>query len=80
MVSSKKITMLVDCIHCNETYPIKVNPMDFSKWMMGETLIQDALPYLNAGERELLISNTCDTCWDEMFGASSDDTDVDDEE
>ena len=30
-------------------------------------LIQDALPYLSASEREMLISGTCDDCWQKMF-------------
>ena len=25
------------------------------------------MPYLNAGEREILISKTCDECFDKMF-------------
>ena len=30
-------------------------------------LIQDAMPYLSADDRELLISGTCGACFDKMF-------------
>jgi len=44
-----------------------VDPADLTAWSEGE-LIQVALDYLSEGERELLLSGTCDTCWDEMYG------------
>ena len=31
-------------------------------------LIHEALPFLNAGDREMLISGVCPACWDNMFG------------
>ena len=42
-------------------------------WVSGDKYIQEALPYLTAAERELLISKTCDKCWKKMYG-------IDDEE
>ena len=33
---------------------------------MGE-FAQDCFPYLTAGQRELMISNTCDDCWNKFF-------------
>jgi hypothetical protein len=41
-------------------------------WQSGE-YIQDALPMLNAGEREMLISQTCNDCWADLFGEPEDD-------
>lgn len=58
----------VQCMHCHKWYDIEVDKEDFNSWENGTYLIQDALPYLTKGERELLISNTCDSCWDKMFG------------
>jgi hypothetical protein len=46
---------------------VLAHPNDVEKWMDG-ALIQDAMPYLNPDERELLISRICPTCWVEMFG------------
>ena len=45
-----------------------VNLHDMGRWQNG-SLIQDAMPYLSADERELLISGTCGTCFDKMFGS-----------
>jgi hypothetical protein len=56
----------VTCHRCNQNYSIEVSVEGHEKWQEG-ALIQDALPELSSGERELLISGTCDYCWDEMF-------------
>jgi hypothetical protein len=45
-----------------------VSNHDLKRWEGGE-LIQDAMPYLSAGERELLISGICETCFDKIFGS-----------
>jgi len=56
----------VPCRLCQETTDLKVNFQGFVNWKSGE-LIQDALPELSCDERELLISGTCGTCFDELF-------------
>tara|TARA_Y100000310_G_C20387451_1_gene671140 strand:+ start:362 stop:508 length:147 start_codon:yes stop_codon:yes gene_type:complete len=43
-----------------------VNSKDFISWNNG-SYIQNAMPYLSADERELLISGTCGPCFDVMF-------------
>ena len=53
-------TISTACRHCG-----------WIDWQEGE-LIQVALPTLTEGERELLISGTCDTCWDRMFPPEND--------
>jgi len=60
-------TYMVKCWKCSKAYTIEVSADGYAEWQGGE-LIQDALPDLSAGERELLISSTCDPCWDELFG------------
>lgn len=62
----KTVTLTVTCEHCTEDYPVTVNPADVQRWQDG-VMIQDALPYLSADERELLISLTCRDCWDEIW-------------
>lgn len=34
--------------------------------------MQDIFPDLPIGDRELLISGTCNTCWQNMFGSCED--------
>jgi len=55
------------CRWCKGSTIVTVDPADLERWRAGE-LIQIAMPYLSAGERELLISGTCDVCWEGMFG------------
>ena len=57
----------VVCRLCRKHYDLLVDLDDVRSWMDG-VYIQDAMPYLSAGERELLISHTCDDCWKVLFG------------
>ena len=56
----------VPCRCCQKVTDLQVDLEKFVAWQQGE-LIQNALPELDADQRELLISGTCPTCWDEMF-------------
>lgn len=58
----------VGCQKCMGQFEIRGEDRDFIRWEEGE-LIQDALPYLSADERELLISGICGGCFDKMFGS-----------
>ena len=44
-----------------------VNIDDYTSWENG-ALIQTAMPYLSADEREVLISGMCGPCFDNLFG------------
>lgn len=55
------------CRKCQTSHTLLVNITDVAAWKSGK-YIQDAMPYLSADERELLISGTCGECWKEMFG------------
>ena len=59
-----KIT--VKCQRCGTSHNLLVNMNDMIAWKAGK-YIQDAMPYLSVGDRELLISGTCDPCFDKMF-------------
>ena len=67
-------TFEVVCVRCGETVFIKAHVTDLKDWIEGK-LIQDALPYLDADEREILISKTCGDCFDELFGENPADWD-----
>lgn len=56
-----------ECKLCKTSRTIEVKKDDYEKVQQGEH-IQNAMPYLTADERELLISGICGTCFDEMFG------------
>lgn len=55
------------CRWCKREVKLTVSRKGWFRWKTG-THIQDALPELSAGERELLISKTCEPCFDKMFG------------
>tara|TARA_B100001564_G_C20500517_1_gene605953 strand:+ start:278 stop:436 length:159 start_codon:yes stop_codon:yes gene_type:complete len=44
-------------------------------WVGGEWA-QSALWMLTPDERELLISNTCGACWEDMYGEHEDEFDL----
>lgn len=58
------------CRCCNKTYTLEVEEDDAIEYMFSDSrrYIQDIFPYLTPGERELLISGICETCFHEMFG------------
>ena len=65
------------CHFCGHSHEVEVNDMDYLDWQDGE-LVQNAFPYLSAGEREMLVSGICPTCWDKMF-KTDDDEDYEEE-
>ena len=73
MVATNSVSYPVNCKYCRAEYSIVAERQDLEAWLSGDKYIQDALGYLSAAERELLISGTCNTCWSQMYG-------IDDEE
>jgi hypothetical protein len=52
---------------------IRVLLEDWLEWKGGTPrLIQSVFPYLNADQREILISGTCPTCWANLFPKEDD--------
>jgi len=64
------------CYSCGQPLFVIVKKADFERFRKGN-FASECFPYLNAGQREFLISGICDTCWDEMFGEDEDDEDED---
>jgi hypothetical protein len=61
----------VRCVSCLNIQTILVDMSDVRTWQEGE-LIQNAIPYLTAGERELMISGMCPICWNDTFSIEND--------
>lgn len=61
-----KSDITVTCRECKRSFDISVNPEDVKNWKNG-MLIQQAMPYLTADERELLISGTCGECFNMLL-------------
>ena len=54
----------VRCSLCIKVYSLKVYGNDWVKFLEGKAHVQNIFPYLSDGERELLISGLCETCFD----------------
>lgn len=66
------MVIAVKCRICDKQYFICANEERYIKWQHDEHFIQDLMPDLTPGERELLISGTCEICWNEMFEEDED--------
>ncbi|NBR25691.1 MAG: hypothetical protein EBU08_18300 [Micrococcales bacterium] len=64
---NRSFVMDCQCWKCGNIISIIINKEDFVDWTSGSSPIEKVLDYLSANERELLISNTCGTCFDNMF-------------
>tara|TARA_R100000963_G_C4580705_1_gene61790 strand:+ start:340 stop:573 length:234 start_codon:yes stop_codon:yes gene_type:complete len=66
-----KTTLTESCRTCGSEETITVETKDLHDWKNG-TVIQEAMPYLNSDQREMMISHTCSVCWDKLFPEDSD--------
>lgn len=61
------------CPMCGQVHYVEVDIADYYAWADGYKKAQEAFPYLNAHEREMLISGICHTCWDKLYPPEEDD-------
>lgn len=54
------------CPDCGKAQRVEVEEADFYAWQT-DTLIQDAFPYLDADQRELLQTGYCKECWAKLW-------------
>ena len=58
-----RITRVCPTSGCSVISTVMVDGDDFIKWRRRDK-IQDAMPYVSASEREILITGICPDCWD----------------
>jgi hypothetical protein len=61
-----KQSMTIQCRKCKKDIPISATSEQIQKWQSG-MLIQKAMPNVPAGEREMFITQICDSCFKAMF-------------
>ncbi len=61
------MTVRVKCWKCGKLIDTGVSEEQYSEWRKSGKLIQDAMPDISSATRELLISGTCDDCFDNLF-------------
>lgn len=67
--------ILTKCRICGEEHIVELTDDEYAnylRWKNRELLIQEALPNRSAIERELLMTGTCNECWNIMFGSEED--------
>jgi len=68
MDKTRNLTVVAVCSNCHKSFNIKVNYEGYNTWKSGNgPVIQRAMPYLTAEERELLMGGMCTECWDEVM-------------
>lgn len=68
MNDNRNLELHIECRVCGEIKVIKVRQEDYDLYLSpNRPHIQDIFTYLTPAERELLISCTCEECWNKMF-------------
>ena len=60
------------CKNCGEVYKVELSAEQYQMLKSGDYLIQEILPDLDPGIRELFISGICPICWNAMFPEEDD--------
>lgn len=63
---NKTTNILNRCWHCGEENTITVDKGDYIRWCAG-LFIQEAFPYLDADQRELIKTGFHPQCWEDAF-------------
>lgn len=64
---NRSLILDAECWRCGNITSIILNKEDMVDWLSGAGPIEQILYYLSPNERELLISNTCGSCFDSLF-------------
>lgn len=62
----RRARLAIECQVCRTSHVLDVRETDLEAWKRG-TAVQDAMPYLSAADRELLLTVTCGRCWNVIF-------------
>lgn len=67
-LNSLEYKLTEKCCRCGELKEIIVPKKGFDNYMYNRHInIQDALPDVSPEDREMIISQICPKCWNEMF-------------
>lgn len=59
------VEIIIRCMICNKLHTLNVDKEALRRWENGE-VIQKCFPNMSADHRELMISNICPKCFDEL--------------
>lgn len=76
-MEERNMKLQVKCVCCGNLTTLEVTGESMNEYYSpNRRHIQDIFPYLSTEERELLISQICPKCWEEMFGSEEDEVEV----
>ena len=67
LVSAVYKTLVIDCPHCGTESVVQVDTVGYEKWKNKEGYLKNLCPDLTKIEREIIISGTCDACWQALW-------------
>jgi len=53
----------IQCCVCGQWIALRLDKDDLDRHLHRGVLVQDAMPYLSASDRELVLSRLCESCW-----------------
>jgi DNA-directed RNA polymerase subunit N (RpoN/RPB10) len=62
------MTMKIRCFACGSVVELPITRAQYDAWKESGEFVQDFFPELNAGQRETLINEICERCFDNLFG------------
>lgn len=62
------VTVQIACKMCGQVIFFPISATGYAKWKLGGEYIQDAMPDATPDQREMLISQICDKCWEKLDG------------
>jgi hypothetical protein len=66
------VSALIVCPMCKQQNEVIMTPTQCEHYIQGVRKVQEIFPDKSAADRELLISGTCDQCFDKMFKEDGD--------
>lgn len=65
------VNLECSCPFCGNRHYVEVDEVGYNAYKAG-AYVQNAFPYLNATEREQIISGICPICQEDIFGNEDD--------
>ena len=64
----------IECVHCGKSIVTAVAREDWNEYYSPDNTryIRDVFPYLSDEEREMMLSNICPECWEDLFAEFED--------
>ena len=67
-LDSREYELTIKCCRCGELKKFTVPVKGFDNYMFNRHInIQDAMPEVSPENREMIISQICPKCWEQLF-------------